>query len=425
MTTGVYWCERAWLGPGRLAEGVLVEIADRYVDRVTIDVRHPPQRARQLTGITIPGLANCHSHAFHRMLRGHAQTGQGSFWTWRERMYTAAAGLDPDGYHELARSVYAEMLSGGVTAVGEFHYLHHGPGGARYADPNAMGEALIAAAVDVGLRITMLDTCYLAGGIGKPVTGVQERFSDGGADRWAQRAEDLRVRYQGNGDVVIGAAVHSVRAVPREEIGTVAAWARAHSSPLHVHLSEQVAENDECTAAYGHSPTRVLHDAGALGPRTTAVHATHLTADDIELLGGSQTHACFCPTTERDLADGVGPSRRLADAGSALTLGSDSHAVIDMFEEMRAVEMNERLVSQRRGHWTADELLRAASCDGHASLGFGNAGMIAPGAWADLVTVRTDSWRTRGTGGTAQTLVFAATGADVTHVVAGGRVVVA
>ncbi len=425
MTTDVYWCERAWLGPGRLAEAVLVEIADRYVDRVTVDVPDPPQRARRLTGITIPGLANCHSHAFHRMLRGHAQTGQGSFWTWREQMYTAAAGLDPDGYHELARSVYAEMLSGGITAVGEFHYLHHGSGGAPYADPNAMGEALIAAAVDVGLRITMLDTCYLAGGIGKPVTGVQERFSDGSADRWVQRAEALRVRYQANADVVIGAAIHSVRAVPREEIGTVAAWARAHSSPLHVHLSEQVAENDECTAAYGHSPTRVLHDAGALGPRTTAVHATHLTAGDIELLGGSRTHACFCPTTERDLADGVGPSRGLADAGSALTLGSDSHAVIDMYEEMRAVEMNERLVSQRRGHWTADELLRAASCDGHASLGFGNAGMITPGAWADLVTVRTDSWRTRGTGGAAETLVFAATGADVTHVVAGGRVVVA
>src|SRR4029079_12087237 len=131
-----------------------------------------------------------------------AQTGQGSFWTWRERMYTAAAGLDPDGYHELARSVYAEMLSGGIAAVGEFHYLHHGSGGAPYADPNAMGEALIGAAIDVGIRITMLDTCYLAGGIGKPVTAVQQRFSDGSAERWAQRVEDLRVRYQANADVV-------------------------------------------------------------------------------------------------------------------------------------------------------------------------------------------------------------------------------
>ncbi len=425
MTTDAYWCEQAWLGPGRLEDAVLVEVEGGYVDRVDTGVADPPERATLLAGITIPGLANCHSHAFHRTLRGQTQAGHGSFWTWRERMYAVAAGLDPDSYHTLARSVYAEMLAGGITAVGEFHYLHHAPGGAPYADPNAMGEALIAAATGCGMRITLLDTCYLAGGIGQQLTGVQQRFGDGDAGSWARRVQDLHGRYEADDDVVIGAAVHSVRAVPRDEIETVAAWAHAHSAPLHVHVSEQVAENDECTTAYGQSPTRVLYEAGVLGPRTTAVHATHLSDADIELLGGSHSHACFCPTTERDLADGVGPSRRLADAGSVLTLGSDSHAVIDMYEEMRAVEMNERLVSQRRGNWTADELLSAATCRGHASLGYGNAGMIVAGASADLVTLRTDSWRTRDTGSTVNTVVFAATAADVTHVVAGGRVVVA
>jgi cytosine/adenosine deaminase-related metal-dependent hydrolase len=169
------------------------------------------------------------------------------------------------------------------------------------------------------------------------------------------------------------------------------------------------------------TPTRVLHEAGALGPRTSAVHATHLSTDDVDLLGGSTTHACFCPTTERDLADGVGPARALQDAGAPLTLGSDSHAVIDMGEEMRAVELDERLVTRQRGHWRATELLTAATANGHASLGFPDAGVIAPGAWADLVTVDDASLRTAGAGGGLEMAVFAATAADIVHVVASGR----
>jgi cytosine/adenosine deaminase-related metal-dependent hydrolase len=182
---------------------------------------------------------------------------------------------------------------------------------------------------------------------------------------------------------------------------------------LHVHLSEQVAENDACRAAYGLTPTQLLAEEGVLGPRTTAVHATHLTETDVRLLGESGTFVCFCPTTERDLADGIGPSRRLHAAGARLTLGSDSHAVIDLFEEMRAVEMHERLATQLRGHWSAAELLAAATYDGHESLGFPDAGRIAVGQRADLVTVGLDSWRTRGAGATAEALVFTATGADV------------
>jgi formiminoglutamate deiminase len=214
-----------------------------------------------------------------------------------------------------------------------------------------------------------------------------------------------------------------VRAVPRHQLAHVAGWAEARQAPLHVHLSEQPAENDACRAAYGATPTEVLAEAGALGPRTSAVHATHLTDRDVALLGGSATSACFCPTTERDLGDGIGPSRALRDAGSPLTLGSDSHAVVDPFEEMRAVELDERLATRRRGHWTAAELLAAAAHDGHRSLGFEGVGRIEPGARADLVTLDTASVRTAGTGADEATAVFAASGADVVQVVREGVVV--
>jgi cytosine/adenosine deaminase-related metal-dependent hydrolase len=194
-------------------------------------------------------------------------------------------------------------------------------------------------------------------------------------------------------------------------------------APLHIHLSEQVAENAASLEAYGRTPAQVLDESGFLGPRTSAVHATHLTPIDVGLLGSS--YSCFCPTTERDLADGIGPSVALRDAGSRLTLGSDSHAVIDLFEEMRAVELDERLASQERGHWSAAELLTAATVDGHRSLGFEDAGRIERGARADLVGVRVDSVRTAGTGASIETAVFAATAADVTDVVVSGTHLVA
>jgi formiminoglutamate deiminase len=295
-----------------------------------------------------------------------------------------------------------------------------------------MGHALVEAAREAGIRIALLDTCYLASGIGRPPEGVQFRFSDGTADAWADRVSRRAVtsvptrRGQGamsDGSAVWGAAVHSVRAVPRDQIGRVAGWAEEHQVPLHVHLSEQVDENDACLAAYARTPTQVLADAGALGSRTSVVHATHVTALDVKVLGGSGTYANLCPTTERDLGDGIGPSRPLNDAGSPLTLGSDSHAVIDMFEEMRAVELDERLASQQRGHWSAAELLRAATHDGHRSLGFEGVGRIEVGARADLVTLDTTSVRTAGTGADEATAVFAASGADVVQVLRDGVVV--
>ncbi|HYH34235.1 MAG TPA: formimidoylglutamate deiminase, partial [Nocardioides sp.] len=300
----------------------------------------------------------------------------------------------------------------------EFHYLHHQPDGTPYDDPNAMSHALVAAAEEAGIRLTLLDTCYLSSGFGEPPQGVQRRFSDGDVDRWCERVAAL----PSTGRARHGAAVHSVRAVPPEAMPTIAAWAA--DRPLHAHVSEQVAENEACLARHGTTPTGVLADRGVLGPRTTAVHATHLTDEDVDLLARSGTTVDFCPTTERDLGDGIGPGRRLHRAGVALTIGSDSHAVIDPFEEMRALEVDERLATQERGHWTAAELLRVATTDGHASLGWDDAGSITVGQRADLVTLATDTARTAGTGADEHTAVFAATAADVTHVVVDGRVVV-
>ncbi|HEY2949599.1 MAG TPA: formimidoylglutamate deiminase [Micromonosporaceae bacterium] len=417
--TQTYHAELAWLG-GAIARDVLIEVAEGRFGAVTPGVAEPPAAVTRLPGLTLPGLANAHSHAFHRALRGRTHAGKGTFWTWRNQMYALAARLDPDSYRALAAATYAEMALAGVTAVGEFHYLHHDSGGASYADPNEMSAALVEAAARAGIRITLLDVCYLMSTVdGAPLIGAQRRFGDGDASAWAERVEAFKPAAP---HATIGAAIHSVRAVPAEQLSTVAEWAAGRSAPLHVHVSEQRAENAACLAYHHRTPTEVLADAEVLGPRTTAVHATHLTDTDRADLGDTGTGACFCPTTERDLADGIGPARALVDAGSPLSLGSDSHAVIDLFEEARAVELNERLRSERRGHFAAAELLHAATAAGHAALGWPDAGAIEPGARADLVTVRLDTPRTVGVDPAA--IVFAATAADVAHVVVDGRVVV-
>ncbi|MFF2846620.1 formimidoylglutamate deiminase [Streptomyces sp. NPDC058001] len=416
-----YWLEYAWLAT-HVEPGVLVTTENGRITEVRKDVATAPDSAVPLRGLTLPGLANTHSHAFHRALRGTVQVGSGTFWTWREVMYSVADRLTPETYHQLARAVYAEMALAGITVVGEFHYLHHAPGGTRYADPNAMGEALIAAAADAGIRITLLDTAYVSAGFGEPPGRHQLRFSDGTTDAWAERASALK----GAPHARIGAAIHSVRAVPARQLGTVAQWAEDRAAPLHVHLSEQTAENEACDRAHGRTPTRLLADHGVLGPRTTGVHNTHLTDADIHLIGTSGTGTCMCPTTERDLADGIGPAPALQSAGSPLSLGTDSHAMIDLLEEARALELNERLRTHRRGHWTAAALLRAASPDGYAALGWPDGGQIAPGALADLTTVALDTVRTAGPAPrlAAEAAVFAATSADIRHTVVAGRHVV-
>jgi formiminoglutamate deiminase len=439
---GRYHCDLAVIG-GTVQTSVSIEVLDGRFTSIT-QGSAPAPGATRLPGLTLPGLANAHSHAFHRALRSRTQAGGGTFWTWRDVMYRAAARLQPDSYHRLARATFAEMALAGVTCVGEFHYLHHHTDGVRYNDPNAMGEALLAAAAEAGIRITLLDTVYLHGGLGDvpsksgsthngsthnggylPTNDAQLRFSDGSVDRWVERVDDLRVNHPSTQRV--GAAVHSVRAVDPRAITAVAAWAAAAGAPLHAHVSEQTAENEACLAHHGVTPVAVFSEAGALAPRFSAVHATHLNETDIALLAAAGATVAMCPTTERDLGDGIGPTHRFGAEGIAMSLGTDSHASIDLLEEARALELNERLRSHRRGNHAASDLLEMASRNGHRSLGWDDAGTMVVGARADLVTLALDSVRTAGapTHSAVEVAMFAASAADVTHVVVDGRVVVA
>jgi len=401
-----FWLEHAAID-GAIRPGVRVEEADGVITSVAKGVARPGDVT--MPGLTLPGIANGHSHAFHRALRGRTHAQGGDFWAWREQMYAAAARLDPETYYSLATAFYAELLLAGYTAVGEFHYLHRDP-------TTVMADAVIAAARDAGIRLTLLDTLYRHGGrdargAAQPPSAAQLPFiSD--VDGWLARHESLVFSVNARR----GAALHSLRAVDPDDVARVVEATR--DEPLHAHVSEQPAENAQVEAAFGRSPVAVLRDAGALGPRFTAVHATHLSSDDIADLAGS--FVCICPTTERDLGDGIGSAQALHQAGAHLTIGSDQHVVVDPFDELRALEGHERLVSGCRGIFSPAELLAAATTDGYRSLGW--PGGLAVGAVCDLVAVRTSSPRTAGA--SLDQLWLAASAADVTDVVVGGERVV-
>lgn len=418
------WCELAFVD-GRPQPAVAIDIEDGRFTSVTVGIE--PGQAVRLPGFTIPGLANAHSHAFHRALRSRTQAHSGTFWTWRDLMYRAADRLDPDSYFRLARAVFAEMTLAGVSCVGEFHYLHHQPDGTPYSDPNAMGVAVLAAARDAGVRITLLDTVYLHGGLDgtghSPPAGAQRRFSDGTADAWIERIGALAPTDSRR----IGAAIHSVRAVDPAAMTTVAGWSSDSNAVVHAHVSEQAAENESCVARHGCSPMSLLAEAGVVNDRFTAVHATHVDASDVAALASAGSTVAMCPTTERDLGDGIGPTGVLAAADVPMALGSDSHAVIDLFEEASALELHERLRSRQRGVHRPADLLTMATVNGHRSLGWDDAGSIEVGNRADLVAVDLESVRTAGTtSATAvESVVFAATSSDITDVFVDGRRVVA
>lgn len=408
------WCERALID-GTFVTGVLLEVD--AAGRVTSVTTGTGSGTADLElGLVVPGFANAHSHLFHRALRGRTHDDGGDFWRWRDEMYAVAGMLDPDRYRELAIAVFSEMLAAGYTAVGEFHYVHHRPDGSPYPD-HAMEVALADAAEAAGIRLTLLDTCYLTGGIGQPLNREQVRFGDGTADAWLERWFSLRDALGGR--VTLGAAIHSVRAVPEDAIATIVAGLPPEA-PLHVHLSEQPLENAESVLAYGVTPTALLNRVGALSERLTAVHATHLGDDEVRMLGEAEVSIALCPTTEADLGDGIGPGRALADAGARLCIGSDQNAVIDPLIELRGLEAGERLASGRRGVFTPTELWSAGSANGYSSLGLGGAG-FAVGDWCDLVEL--DPASTRTIGSRDSQLVLTANASDVLTTVVGGRAV--
>jgi formiminoglutamate deiminase len=413
-----YWSEHAWLPTG-LARSVRISISDGRFVGVEPKAQRRPEDVR-LRGVVLPGLANAHSHVFQRALRGRTQNVPDAGLAWPTAMYAVADRLNPDLYLALARATYAEMALAGYTVVGEFHYLHHGPGGEPYADPNAMGAALAKAASEVGIRLTLLDAVHLHGGLTAdgylPNNPVQKRFCDGSVDAWADRMHSM----QQTVDVRRGAAIHSIRLVSRDEIAAVVE--AVGDVPLHVSISEKPAENLACQMYYGRTPTQLLSDVGALGLELTAVHATHLSDEDIDLLADQECQVASCPTSELDLGEGTGPIRRLLEAGVRVALGSDTQAVIDPFAEMRLVEMHERTLSNERGRIPAATLVRSGSLDGYQSLGWYDGGSLAPGMLADFVAVDMESVRTIGS--KAAEVVYTASAADVLTVVVGGRLIV-
>ncbi len=349
----------------------------------------------------LPGFVNAHSHAFQRLIRGRTQwrpatAPQADFWSWREAMYAAALSLSPVDVFAVSRFCFLEMLRAGITAVGEFHYLHRDIDGRRYPEPNELAYRVLDAAAEVGIRIALLTVCYATGGIGRPLASEQRRFATTDLDEFLRDTADLQDRCRGDAMVTVGVAPHSVRAVPREWLRELHGWAASREMVVHMHVSEQPREVEDCVAAYGLRPVELLAAEDVLDARFTAVHATHLTPEEIALLGDAGATVCACPTTERDLGDGFLPGAELLDADVRIALGSDSHTVIDPFEEMRLVEYHERLRRLRRvvlavpgdaGRLeVAPLLLELGTEAGARSLGI-EAGAIEAGRWADIVAV--------------------------------------
>jgi formimidoylglutamate deiminase len=306
-----------------------------------------------------PAMANAHSHAFQRGLRGRAERPSGSsddFWSWREAMYSLAADLDPDSIERASRACYQEMAAAGYGLVGEFHYVHHRPDGAPYEDPNAMAKAVARAARAAGLRVVLLPAAYFRAGPGRPPEARQLRFCDSSVEEFLARVDELRAwADDGNEGVSVGVAAHSARGVPADWLGTIAAYSEEHRLVRHVHAAEQPREVDEVRAEHGCSPIELLQRTGFLGPRASVVHAIHVSPRDVELLASSGTTVVSCPTTEGNLGDGHPPLLAFRDAAVPLAIGSDSQVRIDPFEEARELET----LARREGH-TRHALLAAS-----------------------------------------------------------------
>lgn len=303
----------------------------------------------------IPGIANLHSHAFQRAMAGLAERQthpQDSFWTWRETMYRFAARMDPDSTYAVATQLYVEMLEAGYTSVCEFHYLHHAPDGRPYGDPAAMSRALIAAARDTGIRMTLLPVLYMTGGFdGRALSARQQRFGHD-VEGFLDLLQSLRA--EEDSTLRIGCAFHSLRAVPEAAMREVLAALPA-DAPVHIHISEQIGEVQDCLALRGARPVEWLQQTFEVDPRWTLVHATHLTETETRQLAASGATVAICPTTEANLGDGLFPLRAYLDAGGAWGIGSDSHISVSPVEELRWLEYGQRLVTRHRNIAVGDD----------------------------------------------------------------------
>jgi len=301
----------------------------------------------------LPGLVNAHSHAFQRVIRGRTEyrttSDQDSFWTWRELMYSAAVRLTPEDVYDASRMAFLEMALSGITAVGEFHYLHHAPDGSAYDDPNLLAKEVVRAANDVGLRIALLRVAYARSGLETDPNPQQARFIENDAELYLKNVAQLR-KDLGNYNQLawVGIAPHSVRAVPLAYLKEIVTYANNEKLPVHMHVAEQADEVSACIDEYGRSPVALLATEGLLSERFTAVHAIHVTPKAIRMLADARATVCACPTTERNLGDGIVPVDQYFKAGVSLGLGTDSQVQINLLEDARELEYHLRLQKMER-----------------------------------------------------------------------------
>ncbi len=380
--------------------GVEVDDAAGTVARVGPVNELGGERFRLRNRALLPGFVNVHSHSFQRVIRGRTQWrpargAPSDFWSWRDEMYAAALSLKAEDVYDVARLCFLEMLLAGFTTVGEFHYLQLDESGTPYGDPLELHKCVLQAATEVGIRIVLLNTAYVTGGVGAQLRWTQRRFVTPDLDKFLNDCEQLRSAATRYRNATMGVAPHSVRAVPREWLKPLVEWARMASVPVHMHVSEQVGEVEACAAAYGMRPAELLSAEGVLDARLTAIHATHISAHEVALLARARAFVCACPGTERDLADGFLPASSLHAAGVRVAIGTDSQTIIDPLEEIRLIEYHERLRRTERVLLSgtvgdrlenAPVLLRMGSEHGAASLQV-NAGAIEAGREADLVSI--------------------------------------
>jgi len=381
----------------------------------------------------LPGFVNVHSHSFQRLIRGRAESRAVSgrdFWSWRGTMYHAAARLTPEEVYDVARMAFLEMVKAGTTTAGEFHYLHTAPDGRPYDDANELSHRVIAAARSVGIRIVLLRSAYLRSGFEVATDPGQTRFFET-ADAFVKNTEALLAEYANVDGVSIGIAPHSIRAVPLAELREIVAWGRERGLPIHMHVAEQPAENAACVREYGATPVTLLAEHGLLGEDFTAVHAIHITDAEIAAMAKSGATICSCPTTERNLGDGILAADRVMRAGIPVALGSDSQAQIDPMEDARQLDYHLRLQRQERavldgigGEAIARRLFDCATRNGARSLKI-DAGELREATLADFVTVDLDDLSIAG--GSAESLlaglVFGMNRTAVREVVAGGSII--
>lgn len=420
-------------GRASAGRGLLVDESGLCVGDATPAEAPDAEQIRLAGRALLPGLANAHSHSFQRLFRARAEgraSGGDTFWTWREQMYRAAAFCSPDELYDVARAVFFEMVASGITVVGEFHYLHNDPSGQPYADPNELAFQVIRAAQSVGIRICLLRTAYFRAGFLRGPHPGQRRFYEA-PQAYLDNLDALIAAVACRPRVTAGAAPHSIRAVPLPVLQEIAAIAAARQIPLHMHISEQPAENEACLAEHGQTPVALAASLGLLTPRTTLVHAIHLTDGEFEQVAATRSTICSCPTTERNLGDGIFPADRAARLGINIAYGTDSQAQIDILEDARQSEYHLRLQRRERGILDAIEgqeigacLLHSATAEGYRALGIAG-GSLAPGQPADFFTLDLDDIALLGldTASLAAQAVFAASRAAVRDVAVAGDLI--